>query len=433
MKLEKLKNIVRNLGGKQIYIKKLSPNDNSKNQVYLAGSFDFLNIFPVEEIIADSSGDWKRQRFKAKINFGWVQEDGIISVAPRSQFILYPKYPEVRFSGFLAGCRNAPSELMNQRLQDRLLFLSKTETGQIVGYISSPDSTMYKEYLQIETDGEYGVFKIINLIENQDTKAELINEFKRIHDLGWIDSKMLDKFGNIRPCNSSNCGGYTLEAELGISPNGFSEPDYLGWEIKQFNVSNFNRYQSSIITLMTPEPTGGFYVNQGVDSFIFKYGYKDTKGRSDRMNFGGIHKNGICNSRTSLKLVLIGFDITSGKISNVDGVIALIDNNGNEAASWSFASLLKHWNRKHNQACYVPSLLNSKPTRRYYFGDKLILGVKTDFQLFLKEMSKGNIYYDPGIKMENISIKPVIKRRSQFRIKSQNISNLYFSNELIIL
>jgi hypothetical protein len=31
---------------------------------------------------------------------------------------------------------------------------------------------------------------------------------------------------------SSNCGGYTLEAELGATPNGYSEPDFMGWEIK---------------------------------------------------------------------------------------------------------------------------------------------------------------------------------------------------------
>ncbi|MBK6989645.1 MAG: hypothetical protein IPH33_16245 [Bacteroidetes bacterium] len=27
-----------------------------------------------------------------------------------------------------------------------------------------------------------------------------------------------------------------MEAELGIKPNGFSEPDYLGWEVKQFEL-----------------------------------------------------------------------------------------------------------------------------------------------------------------------------------------------------
>ncbi len=433
MRLENLKKIVSSLGGKRIYIKSLSPNDNSKNQVYLAGSFDFLNILPVSEIAADSSGDWKKDRFKAKINFAWIQEDGSTSIAPNAQLILYPKYPEVRFSGFLTKCVNAPSELMTQRLQNRLFFLSVTHNGQVIGFVTSPDSDLFIEFKNYEKKEEYGVFQIIELENEADSKLALIKEFKRIHSLGWINSKRLDKSGKILPCLSSNCGGYTLEAELGVTPNGYSEPDFLGWEIKQFQVSNFDKYQSSIITLMTPEPNGGIYANEGTDSFIFKYGYEDLNGIPDRLNFGGVHKVGIVHERTALKLVLFGFDLSSGKIRNSEGKIALIDNKDNEAASWSFTSLLKHWNRKHNQACYVPSLSITKPERKYYYGDKLILGVRTDFQLFLKEMSIGNIVYDPGIKMENVSTKPKIKKRSQFRIKSCNIPNLYFKNEIVYL
>ena len=48
-------------------------------------------------------------------------------------------------------------------------------------------------------------------------------------------------------------------------------------------------------------------------------------------------------------------------------------------------------------------------------------------------MASGNIYYDPGIKMENVSTKPKIKKRSQFRIKSQNLPNLYKINEVLDL
>jgi len=103
----------------------------------------------------------------------------------------------------------------------------------------------------------------------------------------------------------------------------------------------------------------------------------------------------------------------------------------NEAASWSFSSLLLHWNRKHNQACYVPSLSDIRNERQYKYGNKIILGTGTDFRLFLIQMANGNIYYDPGIKMENVSTKPKIKKRSQFRIKSQNLSNLYKTNEII--
>jgi len=131
---------------------------------------------------------------------------------------------------------------------------------------------------------------------------------------------------------------------------------------------------------------------------------------------------------------LIGFDIESSKIRNTSGSISLIDNNGNEASSWSFVSLITHWNRKHNQACYIPSKIEKVPTQKYFYGNKVLLGNGTDFQLFLKQMAIGNIYYDPAIKMEQAStLKPAIKRRSQFRIKSGNLSNLYTQSETIDL
>src|SRR5690606_38212666 len=105
-------------------VKRLAPNDNSKNQVYLGGNFEILNILPVSAVTTESAGDWKRKRFKATLKFSWIGDDGNIYPAPYSQLILYPKYPEVRFSGFLSKCAKPPSDLMTVRLADRLLFMS---------------------------------------------------------------------------------------------------------------------------------------------------------------------------------------------------------------------------------------------------------------------------------------------------------------------
>lgn len=93
--------------------------------------------------------------------------------------------------------------------------------------------------------------------------------------------------------------------------------------------------------------------------------------------------------------------------------------------------MLLHWNRKHNQACYIPS--NSDINRGYRYGNRIILGEGTDFQFFLRQMAIGNIYYDPGIKLEYASSHPKIKKRSQFRIKSQYLENLYNHSEIVTL
>ena len=163
-------------------------------------------------------------------------------------------------------------------------------------------------------------------------------------------------------------------------------------------------------------------------------------GREARMNFGGIHKFGQTQATTKLKLVLEGYDAVKGKIENTDGFLGLIDGSDKIAASWSFTSLLKHWNTKHAKACYIPSknqkVANGIFTQQYAYGNLVMMGVQTDFSLFLKEVALGNIYYDPGIKLE-FAIpdirKQATKRRSQFRIKASQLTNLYKENEVINL
>jgi hypothetical protein len=420
-------------GCKKVFVKRLSPNDNSKNQVYLGANFDLLNIFPVSEIKAVSAGDWKRERFISDINFSWIRSKGNPVDALTSKFILYPKYPEVRFSGFLNRCEDPPSDLMTSRDPGRLLFLGNNGSGRVLGFVASPDSSLAVEFNNLKDLTTDGVFQVLDLSNNGDSRSDLLAEMLRIHQLGWIDSKRLNSSGQVLPCNASNCGGYTLEAELGITPNGYSEPDFLGWEMKQFGVSNFDRVNAKAVTLMTPEPTGGVYKSQGVESFVRQYGYEDKRGRPDRLNFGGVHRANLIHETTKLTLVLDGFDAASGKIRDTNGAITLIDKDGNAAASWSFVSLLKHWNKKHRQACYVPSVLMKNP-RKYSYSHSVLLGVGTDFGLFLKALDSQMIYYDPGIKLENASSsKPTTKRRSQFRIKSGDISTLYHNSGFVNL
>ena len=83
-----------------------------------------------------------------------------------------------------------------------------------------------------------------------------------------------------------------FEAELGIIPNGIAEPDFMGWEIKQYSVRDFENFRAkSPVTLMTPEPTSGVY-SDNFPLFMNDFGYDDTKGRPGRRNFGGIYKFG---------------------------------------------------------------------------------------------------------------------------------------------
>ena len=424
-------------GVRQLLVKELAANDNSKNQPYLGGDMSITNILPVGEVRAEVTVKGN-ESLKAPLPLWWLQPVDGIAPAPHAQLILYPQYPEVRLSGFLKGAQGAPSGLMNVRQAGRFLFLGITSEGQIIAWATSPDSTLAGQLRGLGELERTGIFSIVPMEASDDlsTRDRLLAELRRIHLLDWVDSRRFLGNGILIGCDAPQCVGYTLEAALGIIPNGRSEPDYLGWEIKASEVSAFGRpAPAKAITLMTPEPTGGYYRTGGVEAFIRKYGYVDKLGRVDRLNFGGVHRALSRHETTGLTLMLAGFDADKGRITNPTGSLALVDDAGNVAAEWSFASLMSIWNRKHAQAAYVPAEARSNLVRQYRYGSVVRMGEGTDIQRLLRAIAAGGVYYDPGIKLENASqARPAVKRRSQFRMSSRDIPSLYASmtDELLV-
>ena len=237
----------------------------------------------------------------------------------------------------------------------------------------------------------------------------------------------------MKPCTAPQCGGFTLEAELGIPKNCDAEPDFLGWEVKQFAVEDFERIESAKpITMMTPEPDGGFYKVADVAAFIRKFGYADKNDKPDRQNFGGRHVVGVRCPPTGSTMRLAGFDAATGKITDANGTIALVSDAGEVAASWSFRKILEHWSHKHAKAVYVPSKRQTEPHWQYAYGQKVRLAQRTDSLRLLRAFAAGAVYYDPGIKLENASTERAkSKKRSQFRVASRNITALYETVETV--
>src|SRR3546814_435837 len=314
---------MRHHGATRIYAKKLAPNDNSKNQVYLGGDFSALNIIPHGNIYTDDAdvAGAVRDRAKAAVDFYWIDDAGRHH-APNTGLILYPKYPEVRMSGFLSGCRAAPAQIMRVRDEGRVLILGMTSQGEVLGYVATADDPVTAE-LNAHDWPMVGVFLELplTLTHAEGPRAQLISELHRIWQLQWIASQKLAPDGTKAPYAARNGGGYTLEAELGITPNGYAEPDFMGWEIKQYGVRDFVSFRpKSPVTLMTPEPTGGVYRTEGVAAFTKRFGYPDQAGRPDRFNFGGRYDcQRTHDSLTGLRMILNGFDEASGKITDLDG------------------------------------------------------------------------------------------------------------------
>lgn len=436
--LEALAGLMRQDGAVRIYAKKLAPNDNSKNQVYLGGDFSALNIIPHGAVTTDDAevAGSVRDRAKAPIRFLWIDDGGRYE-APNAQLILYPKYPEVRMSGFLKGAnlkgaRDAPGDVMRVRDEGRVLFLGITQDGTVLGH-AVPATSPLARGLEVRGDLEpLGVFLEIPAEPAAgSTRAQLLATLEAIYRSHWIPSQKLNKYGVKQPYAARNGGGYTLEAELGISPNGYSEPDYLGWEIKQYAVTDFNAYRpTSVVTLMTPEPTGGFYRDNGAEAFVRRFGYPDKSGKAGRINFGGIYASTkVFHADTGLQLRMTGYDMAAGKITDMDGGIALVDRHGEIAALWKYPGIIEHWSRKHAQAAYVPSLYRTPPPE-YRYGPRILLCEKTDLTLFLRAIADGTVYYDPALKIEPAT---GLKRRSQFRIRHDQLVRMYHQSELVEL
>lgn len=424
--------IFRQRGATRFFAKKLAPNDNSKNQIYLGGDFSALGLIPHEAVFVDETdlAGSVRDRAKARIRFLWYSEAGFAE-APNAQLILYPKYPEVRLSGLLQGCPAAPNEVITVRDEGRVLLFGVCPDGSIFGFACLADHPVAKELAAIDAPEMLGVFVMLTGYSDGpgDTRETLIRRLREIHLEGWIPSQKLGASGVAQPYSARNGGGYTLEARLGISANGFSEPDYLGWEIKQFGVSDLARpVAKSQITLMTPEPVRGVYRSEGPEAFVRRFGYADRVGRTDRINFGGIYKTGSPpHHLTGLRLELTGFNTGSGKIEDMTGAIRLIAPDGEEAAAWPYTDLIDHWNRKHARAAYIPSVFREDPMS-YAYGSIVMLYENTDFIRFLAAVSSGSIVYDPALKIEAASSpSPKLKRRSQFRIRQPALETLYAS------
>jgi hypothetical protein len=445
LSLAELVRVYADLGVHKIIYKRLSPNDNSKNQPYMAGHITDLGFLPTGEIQESKSTSGKTQdpkrkvKFSASLQFYWMSPEGQLYQAPNAKLIYYPQYPEVRLSGFLAGVKIDSGGWMDPaqkgRSLGRVLFFGICGDGSIYSFLAIPESRIAKEIDDATAIELNNIFREIphQYVQGGDSKLILLQELKRIHLSGWIQGKRLNKYGKPILYTAPNGGGYTLEAELGVIPNGDAEPDYLGWEIKQFGVKRFDLINSKPLTVMTPEPDGGFYVEGGVEAFVREYGYPDNKGRKDRFNFNGRHVSGSVCKKTNLVLSLEGYDPVTATIVDSSGCIGLINADGEAVATWSFAKVLSHWKRKHSKAAYIPAIScgKEKGTVSYHYGNEIRLFEGANIVSLLKAINAGSVYYDPGIKLENAFTSPRTKRRSQFRIKSSSLSVLYHHAETV--
>lgn len=420
-----------NLGATHVIFKPLANNDNTKQQIYLGSDFDVIRAIPSGEIYADGLSR-KGPIFKAPLNLFWVDEHGNTDHAPNSQIILYPKYPEIRMSGFLAGTNRkqkiTPRHLMQpptieeraERLSTNRYLILGINKEIVWAYCTSWQDELAQELHTLVADGKAKIVASVfyeEIKSGKSSEEKLLEKLKQVYESGPIESCRLEADGTKIPYKASNGAGYTLEAQFGITPNGFSDPDFMDWELKS--------HSSSAVTLMTPEPNLGVYITEGLKVFLDQYA---TNKQPERLDFASRHDVDKTNEKTTLTMRMEGYDPKSGQITDPDGGLMLRDQNGQLAAGWRFDKVIEHWKRKHSNTCYVTYKADKEnELPAYHYGPEITLGQGTSLEHFLKGLHTCVIYYDPGINMKLKDDKWKPKKRSQFRVKWKDVNQLYKS------
>lgn len=444
-----------------LVLKKLSKNNNDKNQVYIHKSISIFNsIFDLKFKERDESSSVTKRASKPGkripeavfTHFSWLSTDNTLHTVKACRAILYSQYPETRLSGFQTIENEMPRSMSVEytklaNIPDRYLVIGATRSGEAIAMmIVGPSEQFSNDFLQLENAVSSGVIKSASLGKADDRTNDLKSLLLENISGKTLRGCRLDKDGNTIPFTGTQVCGYTLEHALGIKPNADKEGDIFGIELKAISQKK--------VTLFTPEPDGGLY-QQSFPEFMKKYGY--VKGE-DEYRFTGIHRANIRNEKSKLTLKILYLEKGKSKdefiLSDYDPNrsidaqsrnlrVALVDDEGLEAAVWSFERLLNSWGVKHNETVYYPvkKLTNdnlSQIEQGYKFlvefDTKAIWCQRTQVSRLFNSIYDGTIILDPAPKYVESNPK-LNKRRSQWRINDiyRDATKLYDEVELVDL
>lgn len=414
---------MKSRGANRLYAKILKPNNNSKNQIYLAGSYEILQMFPAEDYKASQGTSTKAGKageiLKAGIPFSWLSEDGSEDKrAEKATLILYSQYPEVRLSGILAGCPLAPGKIINTKIAGRILLMGIRGGAEpmVFAYALMPDSPAAREIMKLKAKGlfvEEGNEVLFRYCDSGSPVERILKTLSVIDFDRPYETFMLNSQGEQRFIQSRNAPGMTLEGLLGIAANSLPQPDINDWELKAIELRKYPiPHPMARVTLMTAEPDTGLYIDD-FPEFMKRYG-KQTS--TERLDFTGpwtIPKGSYKNLRLLYDPFHSRFCLKSA------------DESGEMAAGWGLTDMVNHWKTKHQHAAFVSYAKNEDKSIRFspYVG----LGQGADLGHFINAVEAGLIVYDPGVNMQMKKGQWVPHKRNQWRTLLQDLPFLYKS------
>lgn len=404
---------MRREGASVVYLKDMAPNDNSKNQYYLGRDESALRCLGVTLEDAEVSGEGKRTALRAPQPLRWISPDGT-HPAPGAKIIFYPQYPEVRLSGIVRGVpRTVPGrDLARDRLDERVMLLGVTDHDLLV-WVGEPDRS---ERFALETrpTGDNPLLEVVTATRRPsltEAWADLLDELRIIITGPPVQAQRLARDGlKEYTAAAPNAPGYTLEALFGIEANSDPAPDYRGLiELKVV---------SQKVTLMTPEPTSGLYVDAGKLTFLQRWGH-ESRGK---LRFTGLHRVDVAKSGQPLGLSIEGWSDADPRTYDPRGRLVLASRAGEVGAAWLLSDLHSHWLKKHPEVAFVP-YSRDKPANTISFEIPVHAGHGTDFAMFMRALASGHVYLDPGTSMPLDTEK--VHARNQFRVNRTQLDKLY--------
>jgi len=400
------------LGCDSILVKRLSvTQDNSKNQIYLGRSNALAKSFnlPLANIPVGN------ENRKYGIKMSWIDHANNIHLAPETSIILYGKKGEMRLSGFMMKCPQAPRPLSKVNMHEygaRMLAVGLSPTGSYGAVITSRDNpTLFAELdLAFRNENSKEAVKIIPLQKTENYVIDVLRNF-----IGKEHPAVALKNNEEGPVlyRCPQGAGYTLEAGLAICQNGKSGPDFFGAELKTFSWNKGN----AKITLATTEPDYGYKARFGTRALLNRYGRRSIK-YADRRVFNGLHRINKMNPLTQCQLEIINWDFVNNKrVAGTEPRIILRHvPTGDIVAEWSCRKIEEAWVKKHAHAVYVPYTGvwkdEGKYPSHYLYGQQIVEGEGTDVDLFFARVADGTLVWDPAYEIKNDRVIS----RSQWRL-----------------
>lgn len=236
---------------------------------------------------------------------------------------------------------------------------------------------------------------------------QLKQEFERIKNLGWIESKRQGTTGV----------GYTFESLLGKEEENFELPDYQDIEIKTH--LTFGRGK---MKLFTATPDGDYLF--AIQSIVAKYGYPDKdlpnykvfKGTVNSQKFTPIGTHylfKIVVNRKEEKLQLLVVNQQLEKES--------------EEVSWSFQMIEEKLTRKLQTLAVVSAYQKEKSGKVFYQYHNIEFFSLKSFDVFIELIEKGvvQINFTIGIFKKGERIGQLHDHGTEFIIHEKDIKKLY--------